>query len=231
MNRSPQTSILLVAFGSFALSGCPDPSRTYPAGTDSAADSGAGTETGTAEDTTTWSPATGEVDGTTGAGVCTPGEIESCACEGGGEGSQACMPDGSDFFPCFCGGADDGQPTGTTTGDGDDGDDADGTDDTNGTGTGGVVGSIPVAGIQHPASGEDRPVNQNIPFDGTGLDEEDGILMGPAMVWSSDLEGEIGVGANIQVPLTMLGLHEITLTVTDSDGNTGVASIFVNVVP
>lgn len=180
----------------------------------------------------TTSSQAGPTDGanTTGAGtaaqVCTPGDIETCECPGGGQGTQACANDGTEFFPCFCGATsgDSGDATSsaTATGPG---------PGSSGTDSGGVTGSSPVAGIQHPGSGDERVVNTNIPFDGTGLDEDDGILMGEALVWSTDLEGEIGTGTNIQVPLTMLGLHEVTLTVTDSDGNVGSATIFVNIVP
>ena len=218
MKTNHHAWILTFALG---LLGCPGSDGGEDADTESAVSTGQADGT----DATGAAPTTA-ADAATGGGACIPGAIESCTCDDGGEGSQACMPDGSEFFPCFCGGTDGGPDT--TSGP------PPATDDggsTGGSGSDGMVGSLPVAGIQHPSSGEDRPVNQNIPFDGTGLDEEDGILMGPALVWSSDLEGEIGTGANIQVPLTMLGLHEITLTVTDSDGNVGTASIFLNIVP
>jgi hypothetical protein len=42
-----------------------------------------------------------------------------------------------------------------------------------------------------------------------------------SLVWTSDLEGQIGVGDNFNAPLTMVGMHTITLTATDIDGNEG----------
>ena len=49
------------------------------------------------------------------------------------------------------------------------------------------------------------------------------------LVWTSDLEGQIGIGDNFNAPLTMVGTHTITLTATDSDNNQGSASIVLNI--
>jgi chitinase len=98
-----------------------------------------------------------------------------------------------------------------------------------GGGAAGTVGNAPVATINHPGDGETRPVNQPIPFGGTGTDVEDGTLTGASLVWTSSLEGQIGTGENFSGTLTQQGAHQITLTVTDSDGNDGTASITLNI--
>ncbi len=92
-------------------------------------------------------------------------------------------------------------------------------------GSSGIVGSAPVATINHPGDGEMRAVNASIPFIGVGTDAEDGALTGSALVWTSSLEGQIGTGEMFNKSLTQAGLQVITLTVTDSDGNQGTDSV------
>jgi chitinase len=87
------------------------------------------------------------------------------------------------------------------------------------------VGNAPVATINHPGDGEIRNVNEDIPFVGVGTDVEDGALTGAALVWTSSLEGELGTGTMFDLALTQAGMHVITLTVTDSDGNQGTDTV------
>lgn len=163
-----------------------------------------------------------------GAMVCVPGEVRECDCPGGGAGSQVCVVDGSGFYPCFCGAT---EATGLdpSSGEGSMG----GTDTTGeGTSSGGPIGSVPTVGIQHPADGDNsRTVGVAIPFDGSAIDVEDGMLVGDALVWTSDVDGELGTGANIMAPLATEGDHVITLSATDSDGNVGTSSISMYLQP
>ncbi len=85
-------------------------------------------------------------------------------------------------------------------------------------------GAPPTANINHPGDGEMRPAGVDIPFIGVANDPEDGALTGPAMVWTSNLAGQIGTGETFNAPLAA-GMHVVTLTATDSDGNTGTDSI------
>jgi hypothetical protein len=98
-----------------------------------------------------------------------------------------------------------------------------------GEGNGGAVGSPPTATINHPADGEPRNVDEDIPFIGVGVDAEDGNLTGASLLWTSSIEGQIGTGENFNAPLAQAGMHTITLTVTDSDGNEGTDSITLDV--
>ncbi|HEY0133054.1 MAG TPA: hypothetical protein VGB85_03215 [Nannocystis sp.] len=86
----------------------------------------------------------------------------------------------------------------------------------------------PVAKINHPGDGEVRKVNVDIPFVGLADDPQDGKVPADKLIWTSDLEGQIGVGENFNAPLSMVGKHTITLTATDIDGNEGTASLVLN---
>jgi len=87
-----------------------------------------------------------------------------------------------------------------------------------------MIGKPPTAKINHPGDMENRPANMPIPFIGVGNDPEDGVLSGASLVWTSDVSGKIGIGEQFNAPLTA-GTHIITLTVTDSDKNTGTDTI------
>ena len=67
-------------------------------------------------------------------------------------------------------------------------------------------------------------------FEGGGYDVEDGQLLGNSLVWSSDLGGVIGLGEEISLNNLPSGTQRITLTVEDSDGNIGTASINITVI-
>jgi hypothetical protein len=86
------------------------------------------------------------------------------------------------------------------------------------------VGKAPQPQINHPGDMEKRPANQDIPFVGVATDAEDGDLSGASLVWTSNLSGVIGTGAQFNAPLSA-GTHVITLTATDSDKNTGTDSL------
>jgi hypothetical protein len=67
----------------------------------------------------------------------------------------------------------------------------------------------------------------NIVFKGTGTDYEDGELPDSQLVWSSNLDGQLGTGKVITVDELSVGNHIITLECTDSDNKKGRAKITV----
>lgn len=93
-----------------------------------------------------------------------------------------------------------------------------------------VTARSPVAVINHPGDGETRPSQQSIPFVGDARDAEDGVLPDGALVWTSSLDGMIGTGRNFSRTLSP-GTNVVTLTVTDSDGNTGSQSVTLTITP
>jgi len=66
--------------------------------------------------------------------------------------------------------------------------------------------------------------NQLLILSGNGYDQEDGILEGTSLEWSSNLEGFLGTGNLLQARL-LEGQHIVTLTGRDSDNNEAEASI------
>ncbi|MCB0144629.1 MAG: hypothetical protein KDE50_32405, partial [Caldilineaceae bacterium] len=66
-------------------------------------------------------------------------------------------------------------------------------------------------------------------LEGSALDLEDGRLDDSVMNWSSDKQGALGAGPSVAVNNLQLGTHVITLTATDSNGNTGSASVTITI--
>lgn len=87
-----------------------------------------------------------------------------------------------------------------------------------------IQSQSPFPRITHPADGDTRPKDQPIPFTGNARDLEDGTLTGPSLVWTSSVDGTLGTGTNVSAPLSA-STHEVTLSATDSEGNTFATSI------
>ena len=91
--------------------------------------------------------------------------------------------------------------------------------------------------IDAPANLSSFASGANVTFTATATDPEDGTILGANnpivgndIVWSSDLDGPFGVQANSTTVNTLsVGSHIITVTVTDSDGNTVSASIAITI--
>jgi len=76
----------------------------------------------------------------------------------------------------------------------------------------------PTAEIVLPEEGQVFFPTQQIVFEATGYDLEDGTLGDEAFTWSSSIDGVLGTGATLSTSELTTGDHVITLTVTDSDG-------------
>lgn len=80
------------------------------------AEIGEGGETTTGSDTSNGSMSMSSTGGmTTSSMNCVPGQQVACACPGGADGAQACLPDGSGYAQCECPGDDSGETTGMPT--------------------------------------------------------------------------------------------------------------------
>ncbi len=62
---------------------------------------------------------------------------------------------------------------------------------------------------------------------GAALDAEDGPLSD--IVWTSDLDGALGVGQELLLTTLITGMHHITAQITDSDAMLGAATVTVSV--
>ncbi len=85
----------------------------------------------------------------------------------------------------------------------------------------------PQAVISSPQNGQHFVPSESITFSGTAEDEEDGLLEGGALVWTSDQDGQIGTGTTFQNNTLSAATHRITLTAEDGDGESGSAEITI----
>jgi hypothetical protein len=89
--------------------------------------------------------------------------------------------------------------------------------------------SSPVVQIINPTEGSGFAVGDEIQFEADCDDNEDGYFNDSALVWRSDLDGEIGRGESCTSDALTVGNHSITLTATDSQGATGTDTVTITV--
>lgn len=90
-----------------------------------------------------------------------------------------------------------------------------------------VGNTTPVATIIAPTTNSTFDIGEDIIFQGTGVDAEDGFLLTTSLEWTSSRQGPIGTGNSLTLSDLDSGLHIITLTVTDQDGATDTATITI----
>lgn len=90
-----------------------------------------------------------------------------------------------------------------------------------------VGNTLPVVTILSPNDLSTFEAGETIAFEGTGVDDEDGVLLGNSLVWTSSREGVIGTGTSLSLANLANGQHTITLTATDLDGGVQSASITI----
>jgi len=91
-----------------------------------------------------------------------------------------------------------------------------------------IQNTAPVLSITTPSSSSSSQQGVNVTFSGTANDAQDGDLS-ENIAWSSNLDGDLGMGASLSVADLSVGTHTITAVVTDSGSLSGRANIAVSV--
>jgi hypothetical protein len=78
----------------------------------------------------------------------------------------------------------------------------------------------PLVGISNPISGTVISPGGLLVMQGAATDLEDGHIADGHLNWSSDIQGALGSGPSVPTNTLQVGWHNITLSVTDSDGAT-----------
>jgi subtilisin family serine protease len=89
--------------------------------------------------------------------------------------------------------------------------------------------TAPTVNITAPSNNATVTAGRSITFTGSASDTQDGNLTS-SIVWSSNIDGNIGTGGSFSKSNLTIGTHTITASVTDSGGLPGSASITLNVV-
>ncbi|MEZ4657608.1 MAG: CARDB domain-containing protein [Caldilineaceae bacterium] len=92
-----------------------------------------------------------------------------------------------------------------------------------------IPNKAPEAIITNPVNGSTEFAGNLVVLQGSALDLEDGRLDDSVLNWSSDKQGALGTGPSVAVNNLQLGTHVITLTATDSNGNTGSAAVTISI--
>ncbi len=89
----------------------------------------------------------------------------------------------------------------------------------------------PVVTISAPTTGASFDEGNDIIFQGSATDNEDGILTGSALVWESNFDGTLGIGTSLSVTNLTSGTHTISLTASDTRGASNSSTITITIVP
>ncbi len=87
--------------------------------------------------------------------------------------------------------------------------------------------NAPMVTIALPAPGLAIDEGATLELAGSATDPQDGALDPAALSWSSSLDGPLGSGSALMIASPSVGVHTITLSATDSDGNRGEAAVGV----
>ena len=91
--------------------------------------------------------------------------------------------------------------------------------------TGATENQPPTAHITSPTNNAVLTPGSSVSFAGTGSDAEDGALTGASLVWTDNVDGQIGTGTSFNTSTLTPGVHTVTLTAKDSKGATGTATV------
>ena len=92
-----------------------------------------------------------------------------------------------------------------------------------------IPNQAPVPTIFNPGNGAYTPPGGLVVLSGSGMDMEDGSLPDGSLVWSSNRQGELGIGPSVPINSLLPGEHIITLTATDSYGISAQTSVMINI--
>lgn len=87
----------------------------------------------------------------------------------------------------------------------------------------------PSASISSPSDGATFVEGSQVTFQGSASDPDQGTLTGSALSWASDMDGDLGTGTTVSRDDLSVGDHVVTLTATDGEGATGMASVSITV--
>ena len=90
-----------------------------------------------------------------------------------------------------------------------------------------LANQAPTTVVSAPANGATFDEGETVTFTGSATDPEDGALTGVALVWSSNIDGQIGTGGSFTRDDLSPGTHTINLTATDSEGASGITSFVI----
>jgi hypothetical protein len=90
--------------------------------------------------------------------------------------------------------------------------------------------TVPVVAITSPVDSSVFAIGDTVTFVGTATDGNDSTLSGEALVWTSDLDGQIGTSDSLTTDSLSVGEHTIVLTATDSVGLIGADTVTIDVV-
>jgi hypothetical protein len=68
-----------------------------------------------------------------------------------------------------------------------------------------------------------------VSLNANAYDFDDGTLDDSAITWQSNIDGPLGTGARLNITTLKPGQHQITMTATDSDGNSAVQTVTIRV--
>jgi len=90
-----------------------------------------------------------------------------------------------------------------------------------------IVRATPVVEIDAPAADAKFAVGALLAFSGSAVDSEGAALTGEALVWTSDLDGQIGTGVGFSSTELSPGDHVVTLTAKDGEGLEGEQTVSI----
>jgi len=96
-------------------------------------------------------------------------------------------------------------------------------------GCGGGGSKSPKISLAENLKGKTVEEFQPVTLSANATDEKDGTLKADSLVWTSDIDGELGTGETVMLDDLSAGTHTITVTATDSDGNAQMESFTLTV--